>query len=201
MPSEHSLEVVSFATELGWIALAGSGSTVKHIVFNYPSRAAAISALDQKLGFDEKLAARASTGHTWASLVARLQDYAAGGCDDFRDVELDLDHLTAFQRRVIKHCRAIGYGRTSSYGALAKASGSQRAARAVGNTMATNRFPLIVPCHRVINADGSIGNYGAPDGTRMKVRLLTMERAPLASSEPRPKKSKKKTSRARLAYA
>jgi methylated-DNA-[protein]-cysteine S-methyltransferase len=83
----------------------------------------------------------------------------------------------------VKRCRAIAYGQTRSYGDLAVESGSPGAARAVGNTMATNRYPLVVPCHRVINADGSIGQFGAPEGSRMKARLLEMEQRARAESE------------------
>jgi methylated-DNA-[protein]-cysteine S-methyltransferase len=63
----------------------------------------------------------------------------------------------------------------STYGDLAAAIGSPGAARAVGSVMARNCFPLIVPCHRVLGAGGSLGGYSAPDGLRMKRRLLAME--------------------------
>jgi methylated-DNA-[protein]-cysteine S-methyltransferase len=178
MNSEQSLQVVAFETDLGWIALLGSGTTLKQLVFGYRAKSAALAALDPA-----RLAA-AQTRNWCPSLVDRLLDYAAGSCADFRDVQLDLDHLTPFQRKVVKQCRAIPYGETRSYGELALESGSARAARAVGNTMATNRYALIVPCHRVINADGGIGHFGAPEGSRMKARLLEMERRTRAESEP-----------------
>jgi len=168
---ERPLQVVSFATDLGWMAIAGAGSTIKQLVFGYPSRASAWAALESLV------ATPVQPGNWWPSLVDRLRDYAAGSPVDFRDVSLDLHHLTPFQVRVVKHCRAIGYGKTRSYGELAALAGSERAARAVGNTMALNRFPLVVPCHRVINSDGSIGNYSGVDGQRTKIRLLSMERS------------------------
>jgi methylated-DNA-[protein]-cysteine S-methyltransferase len=177
MNSEHPLQVFSLATDLGWMALVGSGSTLKQLVFGYRAKSAALAALDPVM------LAGAETRNWCPALADRLQDYAAGGCADFRDVELDLDHLTVFQRKVVKQCRAIAYGQTRSYGELAFESGSSGAARAVGNTMARNRHPLVVPCHRVINADGSIGHFGAPDGSRMKARLLDMERRRPAESE------------------
>jgi len=172
MSMDHPLQVASFASELGWMAVVGAGATIKQLVFGYPSRAAAWHALDATL------AAQAQAGNWWPSLVDRLREYAAGARVDFGDVPLELDHLTPFQRRVMKNCRDISYGQTCSYGELAARSGSARAARAVGNTMAVNRFPIIVPCHRVINSDGSIGkySYSGPDGPQMKIRLLSMER-------------------------
>jgi methylated-DNA-[protein]-cysteine S-methyltransferase len=174
MSTQYPLQIASFATDLGWMAVLGAGPTIKQLVFGYPSRAAAIGALDPAL------VAKASAADAWPELVARLTAYAAGDRVDFADVPLDLDHLSPFQRRVIKHCRAIGYGQTRSYAALANASGSARAARAVGNTMASNRFPIVVPCHRVVHADGRLGHYSAPDGPHMKARLLALEQSPSA---------------------
>jgi methylated-DNA-[protein]-cysteine S-methyltransferase len=174
MHSDQQLEVVSFATNLGWMALVGSGPTIQQVLFGYPTQAAVLRAIRDDLDWTE-------ADRAWPALVRKLKEYAAGKRVDFSDVQVDLDHLTPFQRRVIKHCRAIGYGQTRSYGELAKASGSARAARAVGNTMAGNRYPLIVPCHRVINSDGSIGQYSALEGPRTKVRLLKLEKSEVAS--------------------
>ena len=169
MSSATAFQVASFATDLGWIAVAGAGSTVRQLVFGYPSEAAALASLHRELMEQARLAKWCPT------LVERLKEYAAGGRVDLSDVYVDLEHLTPFQRRVVTHCRAIGYGRTSSYGELARAAGSVGAARAVGNTMAANRYPLLVPCHRVIISDGSIGQFSSPDGPRMKARLLNLE--------------------------
>ena len=165
----HPLQVVSFATELGWIAMLGAGATIKQVVFAYPSRAAAWHALDPQLAAD------AQPGNWWPSLVERLRDYTLGRRVDFSDVAIDLAHLTPFQRRVVKQCRAIGYGKTRSYGELAARCGSPGAARAVGNTMAANRYALIVPCHRVIRTDGSFSGYRW--GIDRKRQLLRTEGA------------------------
>ena len=178
MISEYSHQVVTFATDFGWMALTGNGSTLSQVMFGYPTKSAALAALNPAV------LAAAQTRDWCPSLVERLQDYAAGGWVDFSDVKVDLDHLTPFQRKVVMQCRAIAYGQTRSYGELALRSGSPRAARAVGNTMAANRYPLIVPCHRVVNSDGSTGNFSAPDGSRMKIRLLDMEQRTLAAFEP-----------------
>ena len=94
---------------------------------------------------------------------------------DFRDVAVDPGALTPFWEVVVRQCREIPYGRTMSYGQLAARAQSPRAARAVGNCMARNRIPLIIPCHRVIAASGGPGPYSAPGGTAMKRRLLLLE--------------------------
>ena len=113
----------------------------------------------------------------WAPLIDRLQRYAEGAVDDFLDVELDPSGQTRFQRRVVELCRRIPYGSSVTYGELAEQAGSPRAARAVGNCMRTNAVPLIVPCHRVVGAGGSMRGYSAGEGIRMKLRLLEMEAA------------------------
>lgn len=111
------------------------------------------------------------------SLIKRLQAFAAGNrYDDFLDVPLAVTDKTPFQQAVIERCRRIPLGETMSYGDLAAAVGHPRAARAVGSVMATNRFPLIVPCHRVVAAGGAIGGFSAPDGINLKRRLLAHER-------------------------
>ncbi len=114
-------------------------------------------------------------------LLDRLVEVLAEGTNDaLLDVELDLTDHTSFRRRVVQACREIPRGETISYGALAERAGSPGAARAVGSVMARNRFPLIVPCHRVVGAN-SIGGFSAPDGVFLKRRLLAAEGVALPS--------------------
>jgi methylated-DNA-[protein]-cysteine S-methyltransferase len=166
VPVEARLCVATVITDLGWIALAGSDSSVVRISFARGSRAAALAALDGTI----RKQARPCDWNP--SLATRLQEYAAGAPDDFRDVRLDLGDLTPFQQRILKACRAIGYGQTRSYGEVAKAAGNPRAARAVGNTMAANRFALVVPSHRVVHSGGDSGRLSGSARLRKKLRLL-----------------------------
>ncbi len=108
-------------------------------------------------------------------VIGRLRAYAADEEVDFSDVRVDERHLTDFGRRVVKACRRIPRGQTRSYGQLAAVCGSPGAARAVGQVMAKNRYPLIVPCHRVLAAGGLLGGFSAPQGLTMKRRLLELE--------------------------
>jgi methylated-DNA-[protein]-cysteine S-methyltransferase len=160
-----------FPSALGWMAMVSRAGAIVALSFGHRGRKAAI----------EAVAARAPCGlqlrPARAPLVRRLQAYARGRRDDFRDLRIELGHCTPLVRRVLACCRQVGYGRTISYGQLAARAGVPRAARAVGNCMAANPLPLIVPCHRVVLADGRPGSYSAPGGTRMKRRLLAMERA------------------------
>ena len=169
MPAPEPLCIAMFATDLGWIALAGRGTTIHQITFARVSRRAALAALEPAIR-------GCGRSCDWNPVLARrLRDYAAGAPDDFRDVELELAHLTPFQRRIVHACRAIGYGQTCSYGELAAAAGSARAARAVGNTMAANRFALVVPCHRVTHRGGDVGRLSGAARLRKRLRLLELQ--------------------------
>ncbi len=106
-------------------------------------------------------------------VVAQLDEYFAGERTGF-DVPLDLTG-TDFQRTVWAQLSAIPYGRTISYGELARRVGNPRAARAVGAANGRNPVALIVPCHRVIAGDGGLGGYGG--GSDRKTLLLELERA------------------------
>ena len=106
-------------------------------------------------------------------LADRFAAYFAGARDDFADVELDLEGATPFTCAVVGTLRAVPYGETVTYGELAALAGYPNAHRAAGSVCAGNRFPLVVPCHRVVAASG-LGPYGA-SGTEYKRRLLELE--------------------------
>jgi len=161
-----------FPTDLGWMAVAGRGDVLVSTVFGYASQERAASVLASRLA---KPIANAAAPRWLDDVASLLERYAAGEAIDFSDVLVDLEHLTPFARRVVSACRSISRGEVRSYGELAAACGSPGAARAVGSVMAKNRYPLIVPCHRVVGSGGGLGGYSAPDGLRMKRRLLEME--------------------------
>lgn len=162
-------KIVIFRTALGWMGMIGHQRVLAQLTFGHGSAAAAFKALDPAL------VRHARRGKWNPSLVARLQAYAAGKPDDFADVPLDPATATEFRRRVLDCCRQIPYGETLTYGQLAALAGSPAAARAVGNCMAANRIPLVIPCHRVVPSAGQFGGYSAASGTAMKRRLLAME--------------------------
>jgi O-6-methylguanine DNA methyltransferase len=83
---------------------------------------------------------------------------------------------TSFSVKVVKFCKTIPIGKTLTYSQVAKKVGAPKAARAVGNILAKNPLPLIVPCHRIIRADGKIGKFSAPGGTELKKKMLEHER-------------------------
>ncbi|WP_377320023.1 methylated-DNA--[protein]-cysteine S-methyltransferase [Pimelobacter simplex] len=107
--------------------------------------------------------------------VAReLDEYFAGRRRTF-DVPLDLGLSHGFRQLVQRHLPEIGYGETRSYGQVAALVGNPRAVRAVGTACATNPLPVVVPCHRVLRADGSLGGYIG--GADAKTALLRLEAA------------------------
>lgn len=90
-------------------------------------------------------------------------------------VDIEVKNKTVFQQNVLQQCRKIPFGLTASYGDLARAAGNPGAARAVGTTMAGNTMPLIIPCHRVVKSDGSIGGFSSPQGILQKEKMLKLE--------------------------
>jgi O-6-methylguanine DNA methyltransferase len=112
-------------------------------------------------------------GRAASALVERLRAFLAGVADGFEDVELDLEHATPFQHALTSALRAVPRGAVVTYGELAALAGRPGAHRVAGTFCAGNRFAFVVPCHRVVAADG-IGGYGSA-GVEVKRRLLALE--------------------------
>ena len=94
---------------------------------------------------------------------------------DLREILLDFDGVPAFNRRVYEIARTIGPGATLTYGDIALRLGSPGTARAVGQALGQNPWPIVVPCHRVLAADGRMGGFSAPGGVATKRRMLNIE--------------------------
>lgn len=161
---------VVFDSDLGWMCAVWHGPRLRELQFGHPSPHAAVQSLRHEN------AESTEPNGVMKKLIRRLQRFCQRPTDDFADVSLDLDGYTAFQSQVVAECRRVPIGETVSYLELAQRVGHPRAARAVGTVMSSNRFPLIVPCHRVVGSGGSLGGYSAPEGLDMKRRLLALER-------------------------
>ncbi len=113
----------------------------------------------------------------FSGLQDRIRAYYQGECIDFNDVECDFNGIihTPFSSKVLNICKGIEFGHTMYYGMLARLAGSPGAARAVGNVLAKNQIPLIIPCHRVVCAGGRLGGFSAHGGVNMKRRMLAWE--------------------------
>ncbi len=161
---------VAFETDLNWMALKFDTDALHQVAFGYPNR-------------ERLLRSNRFVETDWidevpdwvADLRDRLINFAAGEPQEFGDIRLATDHLTPFGARVIKQCQKLGWGQVRTYAQLAKLAGRPGAARAVGNVMANNRFPIVVPCHRVVGSGGGLGGYSAPGGLTTKQRLLHAE--------------------------
>jgi methylated-DNA-[protein]-cysteine S-methyltransferase len=111
-----------------------------------------------------------------AEAVAAVKCYFEGKETDFSGFKLDLGEQDPFFQRIYAAARLVGWGRTTTYGALAKELGAgPEAARDVGQAMANNPVALIIPCHRVLAAGGKVGGFSAPGGSASKIRMLALE--------------------------
>lgn len=168
--SASSPRLFVFDTPLGWMAARCAGRSVQCLTLGHSTAQAAAAALDSR---PEDGALPDAWGRRF---IARVRAYAAGRRVSFRDIAVDFVPTTDFQRRVYALCRRIPHGKTRTYAELATLAGSPGAARAVGNCMARNPVPLVIPCHRVVGAHGRLGGFSAPGGTRAKRALLRLEK-------------------------
>ena len=167
-----------FPTTLGWMGFEWSCGAVQRSVFGHASPrtvCAAWTRSDLKQGDRWQPIVGRQVDRAASQLAVRLQRFAADPTDDLSDVPIASAGLSRFQQRVLRACRKIRPGRTSTYRELAVQAGSPGAARAAGNVMANNRFAPIVPCHRVLASGGGLGGYSAPAGLPLKRQLLAAE--------------------------
>jgi methylated-DNA-[protein]-cysteine S-methyltransferase len=179
--SRDALHFHVFETEAGHCGVAWRGSAI--LRFQLPSRSAetARGAILRRLpdAVEDDPAGPVQT------LIDRARAYFSGEAIDFTDVPVDLGRQDAFFAAVYAHVRALHWGETTTYGAVAKALGAgPEAARAVGQAMATNPLPLIIPCHRVLAAGNKVGGFSAPGGSDSKRRMLELEGVTLAPPKP-----------------
>ena len=111
-----------------------------------------------------------------APIMQQIEAYLAGRRKIF-EIPIDWEVMSHFQQKVLRVVNAIPFGETHSYGQIAAQIGKPRAARAVGRANATNPMPLVIPCHRVIGADGSLRGYGGGEEVKTKAWLLDLERS------------------------
>ena len=160
-----------FDTPIGQCAIAWDGDRV--VGLQLPEARAADTRARMRARFDDagEIAPPASIQHVVDEINASLH----GEADDLADVPLALDDVSPFARRVYEVVRTIPAGETLSYGEVAFAAGSPGAARAVGQALGRNPFPIVVPCHRVLAAGGRIGGFTATGGTAIKTEMLALE--------------------------
>ncbi len=157
-----------FKTDWGWVGVAATGQGVRAVVLPKASR----RAVERDLrGVSSNGTNGVAPLHLKAAREA-ITAYLEGKARSF-DVPLDLDGHPSFRMKVWEVLRTIPYGRARSYGWVARKVGKPRAARAVGAACGANPVPLLVPCHRVVAGDGSLGGFSG--GLSNKKRLLKLE--------------------------
>ncbi|MDE3019030.1 MAG: methylated-DNA--[protein]-cysteine S-methyltransferase [Nitrospirota bacterium] len=156
-----------FHTHWGWAGIAVSPKGVTRLVLPRSSRAR----VARELG-----SAEGPSGEQGRTLLSRAQTQVAeflAGTRRALDLPMDLSEGTPFQRKVWRVALAIPYGRVRSYKWIADRLGGTRYARAVGTALGANPVPILVPCHRVVAQDGSLGGFSG--GLPVKRKLLTLE--------------------------
>ena len=151
---------------VGPLLLAATTSGLVRVAFAGDDESHVLEALA------ERVSPRMLRGGTRLDGAAReLDEYFEGRRTSF-DVALDFRLASGFRRAVLDQLRTLRYGSTASYGSVAAAAGSPRAVRAVGTACATNPLPIVVPCHRVLRSDGTLGGYvGGVDAKRLLLQL------------------------------
>ena len=119
------------------------------------------------------------SGEQVAEAKAQLQDYLQGMITNF-GIEFDISTQTEFQRRVLQATLRVPRGQVATYSEIAKTIGKPKAFRAVGQALRHNPIPIVIPCHRVIASDGTLGGYGGVMGDKRKIKLLKLEGVMLA---------------------
>ena len=162
-----------FDTAIGACAVAWSERGITGVWLPEPCEAALRERLRHRLaGIPETTPPQAVQ-----RAIDEIRALLDGQPRDLLDVVLDWRGVPDFHRRVYEFARRIAPGRTMSYGELAQALGDSGAARAVGQALGRNPFPILVPCHRVLAVNAGSGGFSAPGGVATKLKLLTIERA------------------------
>ncbi len=160
-----------FETEIGSCGIVWNGRGIAGV--QLPDATPAATRRRMLRRFPDAVEQRPTTAIGRA--IEAMRALLRGEPSDLSGVELDLDGVSDLQRRVYDVTRGIAPGETLTYGEIAKRVGTPRDAREVGKALGDNPFPIIVPCHRVIAADGRMHGFSGAGGVRTKLRLLEIE--------------------------
>jgi len=170
---EKALKYVIFRTKWGFFGLLADNKGVLRTVLparNYKTvKKYLLVGMFQPAKEDKAL---------YPELQKAVTDYYKGGYVNFEKLPLSISYsrFSDFALKVVKVCTEVSIGQRVTYSQLAKKAGFPKAVRAVGNVLAKNPLPLLIPCHRVIRADGKIGNFSAPGGGKIKKKMLEHEK-------------------------
>lgn len=161
-------KLTAFDSPIGWIGILDCEGLLQRIKIGFVDQT-------QLLRFfaDYEIGPTRATGDR-LKLKQRFERLLSGQPDDLLDIPIDTSALTEYQQSIVDQCRRIPFGKTVSYGKLAALAGRPKTARAVGTVMSKNRFPVVVPCHRVVSATG-IGGFTSAQGVTTKRIMQAIE--------------------------
>ena len=174
---------VLFGTAIGACGVSWSDAGLRALQLPEECEDATRAKLLVRSGAGGPMATAESSPGWVKEAIALVSEHLAGKPHDLAGVPLDLAGHTPFVTKVLRAAQAIPAGRTTTYGELARTVGSPGASRAVGRVMATNPWPLIVPCHRVVAASGATGGFSAYGGLATKERILQIEGGTLLTGD------------------
>ncbi len=160
-----------FLTAWGWVGFVAGQEGLKILVLPEERKEDVLLKMKKELKCNNLIEEKGE----WEDLIEDVKEYFTGKKVDFSDWQLSLDNYTNFQKKVLQTVRKISYGETRSYKWVAQTVGYPQAYRAVGNTMKNNPLPLIIPCHRVIKSDGTLGGFSGKEGIVLKKRMIDLE--------------------------
>lgn len=169
--ADAPMQYCLFDTAIGTVGVAWSADGITRLQLPEAGRAAT----ERRLRGRSAAAVEDTPPTPIKRAIDDLQRYVAGERIDFSGIELDLTGVGPFHRSIYDALRRIGWGETTTYGALARQAGDPGAARAVGQAMGRNPIPVIIPCHRVLASGGKPGGFSAFGGAVTKQRLLALE--------------------------
>jgi methylated-DNA-[protein]-cysteine S-methyltransferase len=169
-----------FSTEIGACAVAWGAQALTAVQLPEGDEAAARARMNRRFPNAPEIAPPPFA----ATAIAGIRALLRGEKRDLADVPVDTEALSGFAREVYAVARAIPPGETLTYGEIASHLGDPGAARAVGEAMGQNPFPIVVPCHRVLAAGGKLGGFSAHGGASTKLRLLEIEGAAIGEGAP-----------------
>ncbi len=170
---------VVFQTKLGWMGLVGNERGMERIYLPEPSREDLVERITREFPHGQE------GDHELAAAKKEILEYFDGYRKKF-EMPLDFSCATPFQQKVYETMLAIPFGRVQTYRWLAEKIGNPKGLRAVGSANGKNRWPLVVPCHRIVGSDGRLTGFSAPGGLELKAELLRLEGVPVEKGRAKP---------------
>jgi len=168
---EQTVRLLTFDSNIGICAIAFKGKLVVGLQLPHENRSETVLKLSKRFK-DAHLVRNPSP---WEEkIIDRLKTHLRSGDQNLESIKVNIE-TTPFFTRVYETVKKIPPGKSLTYGEVARLAGTPRAARAIGQAMARNPIPLIIPCHRVIGSSGKLVGFSALDGIKLKSKLLEIE--------------------------